>query len=108
MCFIDSKIVEQDVIWVAKVKPRLGEIQSSPFHKIKLPPVESFLTVSRRTLATSPRTSPRVRRPVSVYLITANTARGHFDRPDYGRTRVLSRGAFVNLAELQKLLKRPA
>jgi hypothetical protein len=45
---------------------------------------------------------------VSVYLITANTARGHFDRPDYGRTRVLSRGAFVNLAELQKLLKRPA
>jgi hypothetical protein len=25
MCNIDSKIVEQDVIWMAKVKPRLLE-----------------------------------------------------------------------------------
>lgn len=31
------------------------------------------------------------------YLVTVNTARGHFDQPAYGRTRVVTPGAFVNL-----------
>jgi len=40
------------------------------------------------------------------YLITVNTARGHFDQPCYGRTRVLTPGRFLNLDEVQSLLTR--
>ena len=44
----------------------------------------------------------------SDYLITVNTARGHFDQTNYGRARVLTPDAFVNLPEVQKLLKHIA
>jgi predicted nucleic acid-binding protein len=37
-------------------------------------------------------------------LITVNTARGHFDRPDYQGVRVLTPGAFVNLPAVQKIM----
>ena len=39
------------------------------------------------------------------YLITVNTARGHFDQPTYGRTRVLTPGAFVNLPVVRRWLR---
>ncbi len=40
------------------------------------------------------------------YLITVNTARGHFDRPDYQGVKVLTPGAFVNLPTVQKLAQK--
>jgi predicted nucleic acid-binding protein len=42
------------------------------------------------------------------YLITVNTARGHFDRTSYGTTRVVTPGQFVQLADVQRLLRRVA
>ena len=39
------------------------------------------------------------------FLITVNTARGHFDRPSYDGTRVCTPGAFVNLPEAQSLIR---
>ena len=39
------------------------------------------------------------------YLITVNTARGHFDRERYGAIRVVSPGQFVGLPEVQPLLR---
>ena len=40
------------------------------------------------------------------YLLTVNTARGHFDKSAYGRTRVLTPGAFLNLPDVQRLIAR--
>ncbi|MBM3883251.1 MAG: PIN domain-containing protein [Verrucomicrobia bacterium] len=40
------------------------------------------------------------------YLVTVNTARGHFDKPAYGRTRVVTPGAFLNLPDVQRLLRK--
>ncbi len=37
-------------------------------------------------------------------LVTVNTARGHFDQPDYQGMKVLTPGAFVNLPVMQKLV----
>ncbi len=37
-------------------------------------------------------------------LIIVNTARGHFDRPDYQGVKVLTPGAFVNLPAVQKIV----
>jgi predicted nucleic acid-binding protein len=42
------------------------------------------------------------------YLITVNTARGHFDRKSYGNVRVATPGEFVQLVEVQMLLRRVA
>lgn len=42
------------------------------------------------------------------FLLTINTARGHFDQPSYECSRVLTPGVFVNLPEVQKLLKQLA
>ncbi len=41
------------------------------------------------------------------YLVTVNTARGHFDRPRYGRTRVLTPGRFVDLDSVAGLTRTP-
>jgi predicted nucleic acid-binding protein len=38
------------------------------------------------------------------YLITVNTARGHFDQKKYGEVRVVTPGAYVNLAEVAPLV----
>ncbi len=35
------------------------------------------------------------------YLVTVNTARGHFDRTRYGCVHVVTPGAFLNLPETQ-------
>lgn len=40
------------------------------------------------------------------YLVTVNTARGHFDQSTYGRTRVCTPGVFLNLSEVHRLLRR--
>lgn len=40
------------------------------------------------------------------FLVTVNTARGHFDRPCYGRVRVVTPGAFVNLGEVRRLIEK--
>jgi predicted nucleic acid-binding protein len=41
------------------------------------------------------------------FIITVNTARGHFDQPDYQGVKVLTPGVFVNLPVVRKLvLKR--
>lgn len=40
------------------------------------------------------------------FLLTVNTARGHFDRQRYGRARVLTPGAFVNLPAVQRQLRQ--
>ena len=39
-------------------------------------------------------------------LITVNTARGHFDQPDYQGVKVLTPGAFVNLPAIQKIVQK--
>ncbi len=40
------------------------------------------------------------------YLLTVNTANGHFDRPDYQGVLVLSPGRFLHLPEVQGLVQR--
>ena len=40
------------------------------------------------------------------YLVTVNTARGHFDQPAYGGTRVVTPGVFVNLPAVQQALRK--
>ena len=40
------------------------------------------------------------------FLITVNTARGHFDRSDYQGVKVMTPGAFVNLPAVQKLVQK--
>ena len=39
------------------------------------------------------------------YLVTVNTARGHFDQRAYGQTIVVTPGAFLNLPGVQRLLR---
>jgi predicted nucleic acid-binding protein len=34
------------------------------------------------------------------YLVTVNVARGHFDQPRYGTTRVITPGVFINLPKV--------
>jgi hypothetical protein len=38
------------------------------------------------------------------YLITVNTARGHFDKRAYGCCRIFTPGAFISLPEGRKLV----
>ena len=38
------------------------------------------------------------------YLVTVNTARGHFDRESYNGVRVVTPGEFLALAEVRRLL----
>jgi predicted nucleic acid-binding protein len=40
------------------------------------------------------------------FIITVNTARGHFDQPDYQGVRVVMPGAFLNLPPIQKLVQK--
>lgn len=40
------------------------------------------------------------------YLITVNTARGHFDREFYERVRVVTPGQFLNQPEVQSLIAK--
>jgi predicted nucleic acid-binding protein len=40
------------------------------------------------------------------FIITVNTARGHFDQPEYQGVKVLPPGAFVNLPVVQKLVQK--
>ncbi len=40
------------------------------------------------------------------FLITVNTARGHFDQKRYGATRVVTPGEFLNLPVVQPLLEK--
>lgn len=40
------------------------------------------------------------------YLVTVNTAKGHFDQRFYGAVRVITPGAFVNLRAIQPLIRR--
>ena len=40
------------------------------------------------------------------FLITVNTARGHFDRARYGTARVCTPGVFVSLPETQPLIRK--
>lgn len=50
---------------------------------------------------------PLLQRIVSAdFIITVNTARGHFDRAEYQGVKVLTPGAFVNLPAVQKLVQK--
>jgi predicted nucleic acid-binding protein len=40
------------------------------------------------------------------FIVTVNTARGHFDQQDYQGVRVLTPGAFVNLPGVQRLVPK--
>ncbi len=40
------------------------------------------------------------------YLVTVNTARGHFDRKKYSETTMVSPGRFVNLPDVRRLLRQ--
>lgn len=40
------------------------------------------------------------------FIITVNTARGHFDQPDYQGMKIVTPGAFVNLPAVQKLTQK--
>jgi predicted nucleic acid-binding protein len=40
------------------------------------------------------------------FIVTVNTAHGHFDRQDYQGVRVVTPGAFVNLSGVQKLAQK--
>ena len=40
------------------------------------------------------------------FIITVNTARGHFDQTEYQGVKVLTPGVFVNLPAVQKLVRK--
>ena len=40
------------------------------------------------------------------FIVTVNTARGHFNQKDYQGVRVLTPGAFVNLPGVQRLVQK--
>jgi predicted nucleic acid-binding protein len=40
------------------------------------------------------------------FIVTVNTAHGHFDQPDYQGVRVATPGAFLNLPAAQKLVQK--
>ena len=40
------------------------------------------------------------------FIVTVNTARGHFDQPDYQGVRVVSPNAFLNSPVAQKLVQK--
>ena len=40
------------------------------------------------------------------YLVTANTAPGHFDQRTYGPTKIATPGVFVNLPDVQPLIRK--
>lgn len=40
------------------------------------------------------------------YLITVNTAKGHFDRRRYDAVQIVTPGAFVGLAAIQPMIRR--
>lgn len=40
------------------------------------------------------------------YLVTVNTAKGHFDQRQYGDVSVITPGRFVNLPSIQSLIQR--
>lgn len=40
------------------------------------------------------------------FIITVNTARGHFDQPEYQGVKVLTPGVFVNLPAMQKRVQK--
>ena len=40
------------------------------------------------------------------YLVTVNTARGHFDRKGYDEVQVVTPGVFANLDAVQPLIRR--
>jgi predicted nucleic acid-binding protein len=40
------------------------------------------------------------------FIITVNTARGHFDQSDYQGVKVVTPGAFVNLPAVQKFAQK--
>jgi predicted nucleic acid-binding protein len=40
------------------------------------------------------------------FIVTVNTARGHFDRPDYQGVRVTTPGGFLKLPAAQKLVQK--
>jgi len=40
------------------------------------------------------------------FIITVNTARGHFDQLDYQGVRIVTPGAFLNLPDAQKLVQK--
>jgi predicted nucleic acid-binding protein len=44
----------------------------------------------------------------SDYLITVNTARGHFDRKSYGDVRTATPGEFLGLSSVKALLRKMA
>jgi len=39
------------------------------------------------------------------YIITVNTANGHFDQAQYGGSRVITPGAFINLPRVRRLIE---
>jgi predicted nucleic acid-binding protein len=42
------------------------------------------------------------------FLVTVNTARGHFDRKNYDRVRIVTPGEFLKLKEVRPLLNKLA
>ena len=40
------------------------------------------------------------------FLVTVNTARGHFDRREYGESKVVTPGVFVNQPRVEHLISR--
>ena len=40
------------------------------------------------------------------FIVTVNTARGHFDQQDYQGVSVVTPGAFVNLSGVQKVVQK--
>lgn len=40
------------------------------------------------------------------FIITVNTARGHFDKSKYQNVSVATPGVFLNLSEVQKLVRK--
>jgi hypothetical protein len=40
------------------------------------------------------------------FIVTVNTARGHFDRLDYQGVRVATPGGFLKLPAVQKLVQK--
>ena len=69
-------------------------------------PIERLRSTSRRLTVDVISGASKALAVSADFIITVNTARGHFDRAEYQGVKVRTPGAFVNLPVVQKLVQK--
>ena len=88
-----SDVLGEDPEFLAALLPRMRIcFPLTPLAIIRHPPDNRFLECALAVEAN--------------FLITVNTARGHFDQPRYEHTRVCTPGVFTSLPEVQPLIRQ--